>query len=64
MYALWKEKIRILIEGMNFEIWKVVKNGLFVPAHEVNEVVVNKKEHDWTKEEREKVKRNLKPKTP
>lgn len=36
-------------------MWKAVKNGLFVLAHEVNDVVVNKKEYDSTKEERAKV---------
>lgn len=52
------EKLRRRIE-----MWKVVKNGSLVLTHEVNDAVVNKKEDDWTKEEREKMQRSLKDKT-
>lgn len=31
--ALWKEKIRIFMEGINFDIWKYVKNATFVPTY-------------------------------
>lgn len=40
---------------MYFDIWKFVKNGHFVPTCQINGVVANKEEYDWTKEEREKV---------
>lgn len=32
MYALWEENMRILIEGIGFEIWKAAKNVPFVPT--------------------------------
>lgn len=41
--------MRIFIKGMYYSIWKVAKDGLFVPMHEVNNVMVNKEnEDDWT----------------
>lgn len=40
-----------------------VKNGPFVLTHQINGVVVNKQEEDWTQEEREKIQHNLKAKT-
>lgn len=51
-YALWKEKMRIFINKIDFHILKDVKNGPFIPTHQVNDVVVNKEEDDLTKEER------------
>lgn len=59
-YALWKEYMWIFIEGVVFDILKVVENGMFVPTHQINDVVVIKKEDEWAKEEREKVNWHLK----
>lgn len=28
-YALWKENMRIFVEEMDFEVWKIVKDSLF-----------------------------------
>lgn len=38
-YALWKEKIKIFIEKINYDIWKTVKDGLFVSTHQVKGVI-------------------------
>lgn len=48
-HDLWKKKIIVFIKGMDFEMWKTVKNGPFVLTHEDINVVVNHKEDDWTK---------------
>lgn len=47
--GLWKERMRISIEWLDYEILKAMKNDPFVPRHKVNDVVINKKEDDWTK---------------
>lgn len=47
---------------MDRGIWKSVKEGLFVPTHNVNGVVVNKSEKDWTKDDKEYVQHGLKEK--
>lgn len=51
-YSLWKEKMKIFIEETNRGIWKVVKEGPFVPTHNVDGVVVEKPEKDWNKYEK------------
>lgn len=40
----------IFIEGTNRGIWKALKEGPFVPTHEVNGDVVDRPEKDWSKE--------------
>lgn len=34
-YATWKVKMRIFINGMYFDIWKIVKTNPFVPTRQV-----------------------------
>lgn len=40
-YSLWKEKMNFVIEGTICGIWKDVKEGPFVPTHNVYGVVVD-----------------------
>lgn len=40
---------------MDRGVRKVVKEGSFVPMHEVDVVVVDKPEEDWTKDNKENV---------
>lgn len=61
-YNLWREKMKVFIEGMNCGIWKIVKEGPFVPTHEVNGTVVDKLEKDWSKEDIENVQCDFKAK--
>lgn len=49
-----------LHKGMNFYIWKAVKNNPFVLTYQFNGVMVNKYEDDWPKEDKDKVKYGLK----
>lgn len=63
MYSLWKENMKIFIEGMDYDIWKAAKNSSFVPRHQFNCVLENKDIEIWTKEEKEKMNHNLKAKT-
>lgn len=62
---LCKEKMIIFIEGMHFDMWKTVKNGPFghTHTHQVNDIMISKKEDDWSKKEREKVQRSMEAKT-
>lgn len=55
MYKLWKEKMKLFIEGTDRGIWKFVKEGPFVPTHDIDGVVVRKLEKDWSKEDKENV---------
>lgn len=41
-YTCWKNKIKIIIEGTNIDIWDDVKNGNFVPNNQVNNMLENK----------------------
>lgn len=54
--TLWKENMRIIIEKLNFDIWKSIKNDYFVLTHQVNYVMVNKEEDEWTKDKGKKFK--------
>lgn len=47
--------MRIFIEEMNYDIWKVVKYGLFVTTHQVNGVAENKDRKILTKNNKENV---------
>lgn len=55
--------MRFCLQGMDFDIRKVVRKQYFFHTHQVDGVVLNKEENDWTKEEREKMKQSLKSKT-
>lgn len=59
-YRSWEEKMKFFIEGTNRGIWKAVREGSFVPTHEVNGVVVEKYEKDWCKEDKQNVYHGLK----
>lgn len=47
-YSLWKEKMKIFMEGTYRGIQNGVKERL-VPTHEDNGVVLNRYEKDWSK---------------
>lgn len=61
-YSFWKEKLEFFIEGRNCGIWKTVKECPFVPTHNVDDVVVDKPQKDWTKNDKENIQHGLKAK--
>lgn len=44
--------MKFFVKGVKCGIWKVVKEGLFVPTHKFNSVVETKPEKDWTKDDK------------
>lgn len=51
-HELWKGRIRIFIQCINFELWETIINGQFIPAHHVNDKVIDKTDFLWTKEDK------------
>lgn len=62
-YCLWKDKMNFFIKWMDPGICKTMREGLFVPTHKVNGVVVKKHGNNWTKDDKENAQRWLKAKT-
>lgn len=54
--------MKYFIEGKNRRILKVMKEGPFLPTHDVNGVIVKNPEKDESEEDKENVKHGLKAK--
>lgn len=54
--------MKFFIEMMNYIIWNTVKNDLFVPSNQVNNVVLYKPVNLCIKEDEENMQYNLKAK--
>jgi len=54
-YALWKIRMKILMESIDMRIRDAVVNGPFVLMQVVKEETVNKPWSDWSESERKKV---------
>lgn len=59
-FELWKLRFKIFIQNFDFESWKTIINGLFIPTHHINREVVDKPNFIWTIMEKRKSKNDFK----
>ncbi|XP_015933939.1 uncharacterized protein LOC107460120 [Arachis duranensis] len=60
-YAYWKEKMRIFIQSIDYNIWKIVVSGPKIPTKtSANGVVTPKEETKWNDDDKKKVELNAK----
>lgn len=53
-FTIWKEKMKMLLDVIDFDLWAYVQNDSFVLTHFINNEVVTKPINLWTVEEKEK----------
>lgn len=61
-YSYWRDRMRIHVQGIAFEIWETIENGPFIPTYLVNDKVVEKPRSMWTEDEKRTVQYSLKAK--
>ncbi|XP_072084353.1 uncharacterized protein [Arachis hypogaea] len=60
-YSYWKERMRIFMQSIDYNIWKIILNELDVPTKKnFDGEVVAKEDNEWTEEEKKKVELNAK----
>ncbi|XP_015941374.1 uncharacterized protein LOC107466878 [Arachis duranensis] len=60
-YLYWKERMRIFVQSIDYNIWKIILNGPDVPTKQnADGEVVAKEDNEWTEEEKKKVELNAK----
>ncbi|XP_057756290.1 uncharacterized protein LOC130975519 [Arachis stenosperma] len=60
-YSYWKERMRIFVQSIDYNIWKIILNGPDVPTKQnADGEVVAKEDNEWTDEEKKKVELNAK----
>ncbi|XP_072090534.1 uncharacterized protein [Arachis hypogaea] len=60
-YSYWKERMRIFVQSIDYNIWKIILNGPDVPTKQnADGEVVAKEDNEWTYEEKKKVELNAK----
>ncbi|XP_072082090.1 uncharacterized protein [Arachis hypogaea] len=60
-YSYWKERMRIFVQSIDYNIWKIILNGPDVPTKQnADGEVVAKEDSEWTNEEKKKVELNAK----
>ncbi|XP_068503614.1 uncharacterized protein [Phaseolus vulgaris] len=53
-YAFWKIRMKFFMESIDFGIWEVVVDGLFVPMQVIKDETVKKSRSEWIVSERKK----------
>ena len=46
-YGYWKIRMRLFIQGTDYEEWKVIVNGPLIPTKKVGDEDVIKEENEW-----------------
>ncbi|VFQ79623.1 unnamed protein product [Cuscuta campestris] len=54
-YTYWKERMRIYIRSINFQLWLIIKNGETMPMKKVGATTIPKKEEEYDAEDIKKV---------
>jgi len=53
-YALWKIRMKIFMDSIEFGIWEAVVDGSFVPMQVIKDETVKKPRSEWSESERKK----------
>ena len=59
-YGYWKARMKIFIQSIDFQLWKVIMKGPYIPTINVDGVDIPKPEEDWDDQEMKKGELNAK----
>ena len=59
-YGYWKARMKIFIQSIDFQLWKVIMKGPYIPTINVDGVDMPKPEEDWDDQEMKKGELNAK----
>ncbi|XP_072076806.1 uncharacterized protein [Arachis hypogaea] len=60
-YSYWKERMRIFVQSIDYNIWNIILNGPDDPTKQnTDREVMEKEDNEWTEEEKKKVELNAK----
>ena len=60
-YSYWKERIRIFIQSIDYNLWKIVVSGPKIPTKtSADGVVTPKEEAEWNEDDKKKIELNAK----
>ena len=60
-YAYWKIGMKLFIQANDYEIWRLILNGLIIPTKKVGDREVVKQEEKWDAYDLKSSKLNAKP---
>ncbi|KAH1092165.1 hypothetical protein J1N35_019422 [Gossypium stocksii] len=55
-YSYWRTRMKLFIQANDYEVWKIVTNGLSILIERVECAVIAKEESEWDKNEIKKTK--------
>jgi len=59
-YTYWKNRMRIFIQALDYEAWKIIRDGPYIPTKIVNETKVSKSEEEWDERDSRLIQLNAK----
>jgi hypothetical protein len=59
-YTYWKNRMRIFIQALDYEAWKIIRDGPYFPTKIVNETKVSKSEEEWDERDSRLIQLNAK----
>lgn len=54
-YYIWKHRMQIFVQGTDFDAWKAIEHGPFVPTHIVDGFTKPKSKTEWTDDDKKMV---------
>ncbi|KAA3467311.1 hypothetical protein EPI10_002334 [Gossypium australe] len=46
-YSYWRTRMKLFIQANDYEVWRIIINGLSIPIKRVEGVIVPKEESEW-----------------
>ena len=46
-YAYWNTRMKLFIKASDYEVWRIILNGLIIPKKKVGDQEVVKEEEEW-----------------
>ncbi|KAK8367522.1 hypothetical protein V6Z12_A02G191000 [Gossypium hirsutum] len=59
-YSYWKATMKLFIQANDYEVWRIITTGLYIPIKRVEGVFVPKEESEWNDNDVKKVQLNAK----
>ncbi|KAA3457184.1 zf-CCHC domain-containing protein/UBN2 domain-containing protein [Gossypium australe] len=58
-YSYWRTRIELFIQANDYEVWRIITNGSFIPMKMVKVVFVPKEQSEWDSNDIKKIQLNL-----
>ena len=57
-YSYWKNRMRIFITSTDYDLWKIITKGPYIPTKKSGDLDVPKSEDEWDEAEKPKIEKN------